>query len=71
MENNDGKQKNLCEENSTDTVKNAAELLYDLIKDLIVTTTLSGPATCGRKRDLLVKKSFSFVRNNEIIIVGR
>lgn len=31
MENNDGKQKNLCEENSTDTVKNAAELLYDLI----------------------------------------
>ena len=31
MENNDGKQKNLCEENSTDTVKKAAELLYDLI----------------------------------------
>lgn len=31
MLNNDEKQKTLCDENSTDTVKKAAELLYDLI----------------------------------------
>lgn len=31
MLNNDEKQKNLCDENSTDIVKKAAELLYDLI----------------------------------------